>query len=48
MLEDNINDRGKVHVLRWHIYKKDKEDLIRREFLVGFPHMEGGEIFVLM
>ena len=34
----------KIHALRWEVYVKEKEDLIKRCFLVSVPHPKGGEI----
>ena len=38
-------DRGKIHALRWDVYTKDKEELIKREFPVSVPHPKWGNIF---
>ena len=42
MRDENIEDKGKVHALRWEI--KKQEDLIKIEFLVEVPHPKGGKI----
>ena len=34
--------KKKIHVLRWEVYVKDKEDFIKGYFLVSFPHPKGG------
>ena len=36
--------KSKIHALRWYVYTKEKEDLIKRELLVEFPHPKGGNI----
>ena len=38
-------DNKKVNVRRWEVYVKEKEELIKREFLVSFTHPKGGAIF---
>ena len=43
-LEGNIEDRGGVHVLRLEVYRKDKEELIKRDFLMEVPHPKGAKI----
>ena len=35
-------DKMKIHSLRWDIYTRQKQDLIKREFLVSVPHPKGG------
>ena len=37
-------DKSKIHSLRWDVYKREKEELINREFLVSVPHPKGGNI----
>ena len=37
-------DRSNIHALRWDIYTKDKEELIKRYFSVYVPHPKGGNI----
>ena len=34
----------KIHALRWEVYVKEKEELIKREFLVSILHLKGGNI----
>ena len=36
--------RKNIHALRWEVYKKEKDDLINREFLVSVPHPKGENI----
>ena len=38
------DDKKRIHVLRWEVYVKDKEELIKREFLVSVPHPKGGAV----
>ena len=40
------DDNKKIHALRWDVYVKQKEDLIKREFSVLVPHPKGGTIFL--
>ena len=41
-------NKNKMHSLRWDIYIKDKEDFIKRYFLVSVPHKKGGTLFGLV
>ena len=34
--------KKKIHALRWDVYVKEKEELIKREFSVSVPHPKGG------
>ena len=36
-------DKKKVHSLRWEVYVKEKEELMKGEFSVSVPHPKGGE-----
>ena len=38
------NDKKKIHALRWCVYVKEKEELIKRSFSVSVPHPKGGKI----
>ena len=38
------DNKKNIHDLRWDVYVKDKEKLIKREFSVPVPHTEGGGI----
>ena len=40
----NIEEKLKRHVLRWKVYIKEKEELIKRHFLVEVPHLKEGNI----
>ena len=44
------DDKKKIHALRWEVYVKYKEYLIKREFLVSVPHPKrgGGGLFGLV
>ena len=33
-----------INTLRWEVYVKEKEELIKRYFLVSVPHPKGGVI----
>ena len=41
---DNGEDKTKICALRWYAYTRDKDELIKREFLVYVPHTKGGGI----
>ena len=38
-VDDYGKDRNKFHVLRWEFYTRQKEELIKREFLVYVPYL---------
>ena len=38
------DDKKKMHSLRWKVYVKQKEELLKRDFLVSVPHPKEGEI----
>ena len=42
-LAEESNDKKNIHVLRWCVYVKEKEELIMRSFLVSVPHPKGGK-----
>ena len=44
-IAEEKDDRKKIHVLRWDLYVKEREELITREFLVSVPYTKGGTIF---
>ena len=33
----------RIHGLGWGVYVKEKEELMKREFLMSVPHTKGGE-----
>ena len=35
------HNKKKIHALRWKVYVKEKEELIKREYLVSVPHPKG-------
>ena len=35
-------DKKNIHALRWEVYAKDNEDLMKREVLVSIPYPKGG------
>ena len=43
-LAEESNDKKKIRVLRWCVYVKEKEELIKILFLVSVPHPKGGNI----
>ena len=44
-VDDEGEDKKKIHDLRWEVYVKEKEELTKREFSVSVPHPKGGAIF---
>ena len=44
-ISDEGDDKKDIHALRWEVYVKEKQELIKREFLVSVPHPKGGAIF---
>ena len=38
------DDKKNVHALRWEVYIKEKEEFIKREFLVSVSYPKGGAI----
>ena len=45
--EKNINRKGKVHALSWHVYMKDKKDSINKKVLVEVKNMKEGDCLKL-
>ena len=45
--EEGENKKN-IHALRWEVYVKDNEILIKRLFSVSVPHTKGGNIFGLV
>ena len=43
-VSEEVEYKKKIHYLRWKVYVKLKEELIKREFSVSVPHTKGGEI----
>ena len=41
-------DTSKIHSLRWDVYTREKEDLIKREFLESVPHPKGESLQLQM
>ena len=37
------DNKKKIHALWWEAYFKDKEELIKRNFVVSLPNPKGGE-----
>ena len=35
---DECDDKKKIHAMRWGVYVKEKEELIKREFLMPVPY----------
>ena len=47
--DDNEKDRSEIHALRWDVYMKEKEELIKREFFWWPLHTrKGGALFGLV
>ena len=38
------DNKKNIHALMWDLYAKEKQKLIKREFLVPVPHLKGGAI----
>ena len=36
------DNKKKIHSLKWEVYVKEKEELIKRDFSVSVPHPKGG------
>ena len=43
-VDEEGGDKKNIHALRWEVYIKRKDDLIKREFLVSVPDPKGGNI----
>ena len=43
--EKNDEEKSKVNVLRFDVYMKQKEELIKIKFLLAVPHPKRGNIF---
>ena len=41
---DYDKDKSNIHALRWYVYTKQKEELIKRELQVSVPNPKGGNI----
>ena len=44
-VDEDSDDKKKIHALRWDVHIKEKEELIKKYFLVSIPHPKGGNIF---
>ena len=42
--DEDDDERGKINAMRWDVYMKEKEELIKGEFLVSVPYPKGGSI----
>ena len=40
------DDKKNLCALKWEVYGKYKEELIKKEFLLSVPNPKGGAIFV--
>ena len=43
-VSDDGQEKMKIHGLRWQVYTKYKDDLIKIDLLVFVPHPKGGNI----
>ena len=43
-LAEENDDKKKIHALRWNVYVREKEEIIKRAFSVSVPHPKGGTI----
>ena len=41
-VDEEGENKMKIHALGWEVYIKEKGELIKREFSVSFPHPKGG------
>ena len=41
--EEGDNNKN-IHAIRWEVYVKQEEDLIKSDFSVFIPHLKGGNI----
>ena len=41
-IAEEADNRKNILEYRWEVYVKDKEELIKREFLVSITHPKGG------
>ena len=39
---EECDNKKKIHALRWKVYVKEKEELIKIYFSVSVPHPKGG------
>ena len=46
--DEDDEDKSNINSLSWAVYTKEKEGLIRREFLVAVTYPKGGNIFGLV
>ena len=37
-------DKSKITSMRWNVYKKEKEELTNRQFLMSVPYLKGENI----
>ena len=42
---EDIKDKSNIHALRWYVYTRQKDQLIKRQFSVSVTHPKGGNIF---
>ena len=47
-ISEDGGDKSKIHDFRWYVYTRDKEEFIKRKFLVPVTHPGGGELFGLV
>ena len=45
---EDDQDKRNVHALKWDVHTREKQELIKREFLVFVPHLKGGKCFGLV
>ena len=44
-IADNGDYKSNIHDLKWDVYTRQKEELMKRKFLVSVPHPKGENIF---
>ena len=47
-VDEEGDNKKNIHDLRWELYVKEKEELIKREFSVSVPILKGGQLFGLV
>ena len=42
---EEVEDKEDIHALRWEVYVKEEEELIKRNSSVSVPHLKEGYVF---
>ena len=43
-IDEDGEAKSNIHALMWYVYTREKEELIKRDFLVSVTHTKGGNI----